>query len=544
MAVAGRQLATSARTRAATPGIRRRAPLALWLPALAVALLMILPLAYLIIRTASAGETALALLVRPRTGWIILNSLSLAGTVTGASIMLSVPLAWLMTRTDLPGRRIWSVLTVLPLVLPSYVAGYTLVAALGPRGILQEALAGPFGIQRLPEIYGFGGAALALTLCSYPYMLLSVRAALRGLDPACEEAARGLGQNSWTTFFRVTLPQLRPAIGAGSLLVALYTLSDFGAVSLLQFETFTRAIYVQYQGSFDRALAAALALVLVAFTAALLVIEARTRGRMRQARSGVGAARLARPVALGRWRWPALIMCGLVVLIALAMPIGVLLYWLARGLAAGEIARVAWTVAANSAAVSLLAAAGAVLASLPLAMLAVRYPGWLTGAIERFSYAGYALPGIVIALALVFFGANYAGFLYQTLVMLVIAYVVRFLPQAIGASRTALQQISPNIEDAARGLGRSPRQVVTSITMPLARPGLLAGGALVFLTAMKELPATLLLSPIGFETLATSIWHATSSAQFARAALPALLLVAVSAIPTALMTRRESQEQL
>jgi iron(III) transport system permease protein len=520
----------------------RRPPLGLWLPAAAIAAVMALPLVYLLIRALGAGETALTLLWRPRTAEIVFNSALLALTVTAASAALALPLAWLQVRTDLPGRRLWAVVTVLPLVVPSYVAAYTLLAALGPRGLVQELLAGPLGVTRLPEIYGFGGAALVMTACAYPYMLLTVRGALGGLDACFEEAARGLGERPWGVFRRVILPQLRPALGAGGLLVALYTLSDFGAVSLLRFETFTSAIYLQYQGAFDRTLAAALALLLVALTAIILVFEARTRGRARYHRASAGVARPARRQELGRWRWPALAFSGAVVAVALALPVAVLLFWLARGLMIGLPLEAVWWTALNSTLASGLAALAAVLASLPLAVLAVRYAGPVSSAIERTAYAGYALPGIVIALALVFFGANYAPWLYQTLAMLVLAYVVRFLPQAVGATRATLLQVNPRLEEAARGLGHGPRQVVLRVTAPLVRAGLLTGGALVFLTAMKELPATLLLGPIGFETLATSIWHATSNAMFTQAALPALLLVLVSAPPVALMAWREGRD--
>jgi iron(III) transport system permease protein len=181
----------------------------------------------------------------------------LAAVVTAASVAVAVPLAWLTARTDLPGRRAWAVLAALPLVIPSYVGGFVLVSMFGPRGLLQDALA-PLGVERLPEIYGLPGAALALTLFSYPYVLLTVRGALRGMDPALEEASRSLGSGGWATFFRVTLPQLRPAIVAGALLVALYSLSDFGAVSLLQFDSFSREIYTQYRSAFDRTPAAIL----------------------------------------------------------------------------------------------------------------------------------------------------------------------------------------------------------------------------------------------------------------------------------------------
>jgi iron(III) transport system permease protein len=368
-----------------------------------------------------------------------------------------------------------------------------------------------------------------------------VRGALRGTDPALEEASRSLGSGGWSTFFRITLPQLKPAIIAGALLVALYSLSDFGAVSLLQFDSFSREIYTQYRSAFDRTPAAILGLMLVALTAAILALESRARGRARYHRSTAGSVRPrdGAVIALGRWRWPALLFCGTVVLLALVVPVGVLVFWLARGLAAGEPLRLLWGAAFNSVYVSALAAGVAALAAVPVAILAVRHPGRMAGFIERLSYLGYALPGIVLALALVFFGANFAPGVYNTLALLVFAYAVHFLPQAVGATRFALLQVRPSVEEAARGLGRGPAGVVTTVTAPLASSGILAGAALVFMTTMKELPATLLLSPLGFDTLATSIWTATSEAFFARAAAPALLLIAVSALPMYLLVVRE-----
>jgi iron(III) transport system permease protein len=501
---------------------------------------MLVPLTYLLLRALSGGWADFFEIVADGDTLAILGrSVLLAVVVTAASAGIAVPLAWLTARTDLPGRRTWAVLAALPLVIPSYVGGFVLVSVLGPRGILQGILE-PFGIERLPEIYGLPGAALALTLFSYPYIFLTVRSAFRGMDPALEEAAKSLGSGGWTTFLKITLPQLRPAIVAGALLVALYALSDFGAVSLLQFDSFAREIYIQYRSAFDRTPAAVLALMLVALTAVILVLEGRTRGRLRYHRSTVGAARPnIRTVSLGRWRWPALAFCGGIVSLALVAPVGILVFWLARGVAEGEPLRLVWRATWHSVYVSGLAAGVAALAALPVALLAVRYAGRVAGLVERMTYLGYALPGIVLALSLVFFGANYAPALYGTLGILVIAYVIHFLPQAVGATRTALLQINPSVEEAARGLGRSPASVLATITAPMARSGILAGAALVFLTTMKELPATLLLSPIGYDTLATSIWNATSEAFFARAAAPALLLIFVSAIPMYFLTIRE-----
>jgi len=502
---------------------------------------MILPLIYLVLRGFENGwGEVFEIALRDKTLAVLLRSVALAAVVTAASIAVAVPLAWLTARTDLPGRRMWAVLAALPLVIPSYVGGFVLVSMFGPKGLAQDALA-PLGVERLPEIYGLPGAALALTLFSYPYVFLTVRGALRGVDPALEEASRGLGSGSWTTFFRVTLPQLRPAIVAGALLVALYTLSDFGAVSLLHFDSFSREIYTQYRSAFDRTPAAILALMLVMLTGAILTLEARTRGRSRYHRSTAGSTRPhhSTAVTLGRWRWPALLFCAAVVALALAVPVGVLVFWLTRGLAAGEPLRLLWGEAFNSVYASGLAAGVAALATLPVAVLVVRFPGRVAGLVERLSYLGYALPGIVLALALVFFGANFAPGLYGTLGLLVFAYTVHFLPQAVGATRAALLQVRPSVEEAARGLGRGPMRVMATVTAPLASSGILAGAALVFLTTMKELPATLLLAPLGFDTLATSIWKATSEAFFARAAAPALLLILVSALPMYLLVIRE-----
>ncbi len=289
--------------------------------------------------------------------------------------------------------------------------------------------------------------------------------------------------------------------------------------------------------------AAALSLVLVAVAIVILFIEIRTRGRAQYHRNTVGVTRSLTYTRLNRWRWPALGFCTVVILLALIMPMSVLGYWLVRGISAGEPLRLVWSSALNSGYVSGLAAVVTALAALPVAVLAVRYSGRISGLLERTTYVGFALPGIVIALALVFFGANYATPIYQTLGLLIFAYVIVFLPQAVGSIRSSLLQISPRVEEAARSLGRTPLQTLVTVTLPLVRPGILAGAALVFLTTMKELPATLLLSPIGFKTLAISIWSATSEAFFARAAVPSLLLILISSVPMAFLVIRERRGQ-
>lgn len=531
-------------------------PVLLLFAAWMVAAVLLLSPSYLILRTLGTGPDAWDLLIRARVLEILGRTLLLVGVVTGASILLAIPLAWLTVRTDLPFKTIWSVTTALPLVIPSYVAGFIVVVTLGPKGMLQGLLESIFGLERLPDISGFPGAALTLTLLSYPYVLLTVRAAFLRLDPSLEEISRGLGRNPWATFFGVILPSLRPAIATGGLLVALYTLADFGAVSLLRFETFTWAIFMQYESALDRGLAAALSLALIAIALVLVAGEAFNRGRWRYYRSGSGAIRPFTPVRLGHWRWPALTLCGLVVTSSLVLPMSVLAYWVIRGVSAGEPLLLLWEATRNSVYVSAAAAGAAVAAALPIAALSVRFPGMLSSILERIAYIGFALPGIAIALSLVFFGANYGHFrvcwswvswicaeftLYQTTGLLVLGYVVLFVSAAVGAVRSSFLQVSPNVEEAARGLGRSPLRVFSSVTLPLVRPGIISGAALVFLLTMKELPATLILSPIGFQTLATAIWSAASEAFFAQAAAPALLLILTSSVPLAFLLLRSRQ---
>jgi iron(III) transport system permease protein len=515
---------------AVAPGtLRRRAPLLLTVPALATVGAVLLPLAYLVVRAAGADRDAWEVLDVDRTGPLVFDTGALVAVVVLCAAAIGIPLAWLVVRTDVPGRAFWAVAAALPLVIPSYVAALVLLGALGPRGLLQDLLEEPLGVERLPEIYGLPGAAVALTLSTYPYVFLLTAAALRDLDPALEEAARSLGHTRFAAFRRVTLPALRPSVAAGCLLVALYVLSDFGAVSLMDYPALTRSIYLQYQALFDREPAAVLSLVLVCLAALVLVLESRFRRRARYHRASPGAARASAPVALGHWRWPALAFCSLVVGVFLVLPIGVLTYWTWEAVPLDRPVGLPWEQALNSVLASSVAAGIAAVAVLPVAFLSQRHPAPWTRVLERASFTANALPGIVIALSLVFFGARYGGILYQTLAMLVFAYVVRFLPQALAATGAAIRTVDPRVEEAARGLGHRELSVLARVTVPLIRPGLLAGAALVFLSAMKELPATLLLRPIGFDTLATEIWTATSVAAYTEAAPAALLLVAVSA---------------
>jgi iron(III) transport system permease protein len=515
----------------------RRPPLALLLAGIAIGIAASLPAAYLVVVIADGAAVAWDAVWSSRTAALVGRTAALAAAVTTAAVSIGVTLAWLTVRSDLPGRRAWATLATLPLVIPSYIGAYLLVSALGPRGELQGALE-VVGIERLPSIYGFVGACLALTLFTYPLVMIPVRGALRRLDPQLEEAATTLGRRPLAVLRSVVIPQLAPAIGAGALLVALYTLSDFGAVSIMRFNSLTRDIYISATSSFDRTGAAALGAVLLFLTLGVLVVYLRIRNRTAYHRTGPGTARPAATVPLGSWKLPAIAFCSLIVALALLLPFGMLVYWSTKELGSGlELGSVAAN-AGNSLLAGSFAAGAAALAAIVVAILAVRFRSPTSTAIERLSYAGYALPGIVVALALVFVGTRVAPALYQTFAMLVFALAVHYLPLAVGPVAASLLQVSPRVEEAARGLGRGPLQVFGTITTPLAASGVLAGTALVFLHAVKELPATLLLAPIGFETLATDIWRQTSVGFFEAGAIPALVLLLVAAPPLYLLSER------
>lgn len=519
-------------------------PVGLTLLAGAVAAAVLFPLVW-VVASALDAEGARQLLTRPSVWQVSINSALMTAIVTITCIFIGVPAAYLVTRTDLPFRRAFTVLLALPLVIPSYIGAFTYVSAFGPRGTFQDLLL-PLGVERIPSIYGLQGAVLILTLYTYPYVFLTTRAALKSMDTRLVDAARTLRHTQWEAFRRIVVPQITPAVGAGSLLVALYTLSDFGTPAIMRYDVFTRVIWVVYGDVLGggRDLAALLSLQVVAVTLVILAIESRVSGEgVQSSRAGGRATR----VALGRWRWPAAAAAGTVVLLALAIPLAVLGTWLANtGNVTAEAVGFTPRSVLNSVGVAGVAALVAALASIPVAYLASMYDARIGHVFERATYVGYAVPGIVMGLALVFFASRYGGALYREgvilLPLLVFAYVVRFLPQAVGSTHASFTQVGASLPEAARTLGHSPLETFRRVTLPLVAPGIVAGAALVFLTTMKELPATLMLRPASFNTLVTRLWTAYQAGYVGEAAFPALALLVVSGVSMALILRMEGYD--
>jgi len=501
-----------------------------------VALVVLVP-AFWVVRRALSAEDGYELVLRGENLRVFGNTVLLVVVVTVASVAISVPLAYVTTFTDLPFRRLLTVLVALPLVIPSYIGAFGFVTAFGPRGELQSVLE-PYGVESLPEIYGLTGAALVITLYTYPYVFITTRAALRSVNPSVVEAARTLNGERGSVFRRVVLPQVKPAVGAGSLLVALYALSDFGTPAIMRFDVYTRVIYVDYN-AWNPDSAALLSLQLVALAAVVLIAETALRGRTESRGGGVSGDGAA-VVELGGWRAPAVGACLVPPLLALAVPVGVLFLWLVRGEASYATGGGFDTgVVYNSVYVAGFAAVAAAVAALPVAYSSAR--GGLSGRFaERAVYVGYALPGVVLGLALVFFGSPTR--LYQTVPLLVFGYVVRFLPESVGITRASFVQFDERLAEASRTLGSAPRRTFVRVMLPLVAPGVVAGAALVFLTTMKELPVTLFLRPPGFETLVTQVWSAYEEGFFGQAAVPALILVGISAVSMLVILSTEKYE--
>jgi iron(III) transport system permease protein len=498
----------------------KRPSIGLLLPVLLLVLLSLLPLFYVFTKAWQAGWTeALHLLWRPYVFGLLRNTLMLMTGVTLACGIIGLSLAWLLERSNLPGRRVWGVILCLPFAVPAFVSSFTWVSLSA-------------------QFEGLGGAILVMTLSKYPLIFLPVAATLRNLDPSLEESARTLGHNRWGVFFRVTLPLLWPSLLAGSLLIALHMLVEFGALSIIGLQTFTTAIYQQFELEFSNANAAMLSAVLLALCLALLWLELRVRGKGRHVRTGQGAARQSGQVRLGPWMLLGQLYCLALAIIGSGIPLGMLAYWLAVGTSAAFPASEIGEALLSSLMLSLGGAALCLALAVPVGLLVVRHKGRLAIWAERLPYLLHALPGLVIALSLVYFALHYVPALYQTSGLLLIAYALLFLPLAQAPVRTALNKAAPQLEEAARTLGASSFSAFCRVTLPIIFPALGAAFALVFLDAMKELTATLLLSPTGLNTLATAVWAHTSNVEFAAAAPYAALLIVVSGLPVYLLTTR------
>ncbi len=465
------------------------------------------------------------------------RSLWLGFTVSAATMFTGLMLAWFSVRTDVPGARVWRVLAPLPLVFPSFVGATALLAGFAPGGLVEQ-LTAPLGLPSVPQVRGFLGAWYVLTLFTYPYVYLPAAARLASLPHSLEESARLLGRKPVGVFVSVVLPQAWGAVLAGGLLVFLYVISDFGAVTLLGYDTLTEQIYADRL--FDQPRAMALAFVLA--LAALVVVAAERRLSSHPPPAHTATVDPPTLVRLGRWRRPVWVMLAAFLGNALIGPLAVLGWWALQGLRS-QVNTIGLSIdlgallgpVLRSAGISAASALVAIAVVLPVAWISARHRSRTADWANTLMVSGFALPGLVTALAVVFFVINtpLVSRWYQTLPLLVFAYVIHFGAHAVRAARVAVDADPVSLGEAATTLGASRLRRLGAVDLPLMAPGLAAGASLVLLSVMKELPATLLLAPIGFDTLATEIWDAAETGALAQAGLASLVLVGVAAVLTA-----------
>ncbi|ACT07360.1 binding-protein-dependent transport systems inner membrane component [Dickeya chrysanthemi Ech1591] len=481
------------------------------LMALLLSLLALLPLGFVVGITLDTGwDTVKTLVFRPRVGELLLNTVLLVAVTLPLCTLLGVALAWLTERTTLPGRRVWSLLLTAPLAVPAFVQSYA-------------------WISLLPGMNGLAAGVFLSVLAYFPFIYLPAAAVLRRLDPSLEDVATSLGARPWRVFFRVVLPQLRLAVWGGSLLIALHLLAEYGLYAMIRFDTFTTAIFEQFQSTFNGLAANMLAGVLVLCCMGLLLLEALTRGRARYARVGSGSARSQTPWRLSPVAGFAYVLLPLALtVLALGVPLMTLTRWLWLG--GMDVWRndELWPALRQTLWLGISGAVLVTLCAFPMAWLSVRYPSRLYRLLEGCNYITSALPGIVVALALVTVTIHTLRPLYQTEFTLLLAYVLMFMPRALINLRAGIAQAPVELENVARSLGCSPGQALWRITLRLAAPGAAAGAALVFLAVTNELTATLLLAPNGTRTLATGFWALTSEIDYMAAAPYALIMVVLS----------------
>lgn len=519
-------IAQASAAAAAVPGQlvrhrRRGAHPAVVAAALIVAAFALIPAGFVgWVLVQSGWDTAAAMIFRPRVGEIFVSTVVLQLLAVPLSIILALALAWLTERTDLPFRSLWRWLAVAPLAIPAFVQAY--------------AWDSSFAVLR-----GLWPAVTISVLAYFPLVYLPVIAQLRRLDPAAEDMAATLGNPPALVFLRVVLPQLRLALCGGGLLIALHLLAEYGLFVLVRYDTLTVAIVNQFQAVYDGPAANLMGIVLVTCAVALLALEGWLRGNRRYARIGGGAARPAPLARLGR-SWPLWMALPVATTaLAVGLPLVTLVRWLWIGGAE------AWHLEELVAAIgqtALYAVSGAgfvCLVALPAAWMAARTPGPLQRALENVHLYVGALPGVIVALALVAITVRVALPLYQTVATMLVAYVLLFLPRAIISVRASLAQVPVELQNAAIALGTPPLRAAIGVTLRLASPGIAAGMALVAMGITTELTATLMLSPIGTETLATQFWARTGEFDHVGAAPFALAMVVLS-IPLCIILHRQA----
>ncbi|ABV93762.1 putative ABC transporter permease component [Dinoroseobacter shibae DFL 12 = DSM 16493] len=535
---------------------KRREARLLGTGALVLAALCLLPMLAVLITALSGGTDTLAQLADTVLPGYTGATLALVVLVGTGTFMIGTSTAWLISMYEFPGRRWLEVLLVLPLAFPAYVLAYAYTHVLDHPGIVQATLRSVMGWGPrdywFPEIRSLGGAAAMLILVLYPYVYLLARAAFVQQSATTFFAARALGRTPFRAFLEVSMPMARPAIAAGVLLATMETIADFGTVSYFGVHTFATGIYTSWFNMGDRVAASQLALGLLGFALLLAVLERQSRGSAKY-HGGKRQEAMPRTTLTGWHRWSATILCGAPVLLGVAIPIVTLLV-MGIGSEQNLLSRRYIRFITNSLTLASAAAVLTVCAAVILGYYQRVRPGPRSDAALYIARLGYAIPGGVIAVGLLvpfalfdntldaWMRANFdlsTGLLLTGSIWLLVgAYMIRFLAAALGAYEGGQATINLNLDYAARVLGQTAYGTLRRVHLPILTPSLLTALLIVFVDVMKELPATLIMRPFNYDTLAVQAYRLASDERLEGAAVPSLLIVAVGLLPVILLCRQ------
>lgn len=510
--------------------------------AMGVATLVATPIIFMLYSALTVDTHLWVRLYDTRLKIILPNTIKLLLSVGALTVIIGVVSAWIVTRYDFKGKSIWEWVMILPLAMPGYVLAYAYASIMAPGGPFQSLWINLFGDSVAPpSLYNFWGVSLVLSLVNYPYVYLLTRASLLSQNVTYDEAARVLGASRWKRFWSINIRMAYPGIIAGLALALMEVMADFGTVAMLRYPTFTEAIYRQMTGRFDSKGAAALAIILVGMTFLLLNVERyfRRKALFEQTK---GRYKTYTPKKLKKGGWIVVtLILTLIISLAFVVPVGLLLKWGIEAILKGGIDSRFIKFTFNTLSVSAIGATLASILAIPVAYLHARRPNILNKAFYFLSTLGYSLPGPVIAVSLLLTASFLFPQLYGGFILLLIAYVTRFIPITIQSQDSSISMVSKSLEDASRTLGAGTWETVRKILLPLIKPGLLTGWVIAFVDCMKELPATLMLRPLAFDTLAVRVWMEASEALWEMAALPALLIVIAGLIPIAIITNSMSR---
>jgi len=514
----------------------------IYISSLILAFFLILPLLYLLVKITFEFNLFFDFIFNTKILKLSFNTVSLILLVVIFSILISLPLAFLNVRSNMPFAKYLTSISVLPIALPSYVMATTQIEIWSKNGWVHNFLQLFFEMKTFPSFYGLVGSVFVLSLITYPYVYIGLAAMFRRFDYQMIDASRTLGDSSFGTFRKIIFPLVKPTIVAGSLLVSLYVLSDFGAVSLLRFNTFTIAIFNRMYNSISNYGVLEISLLAILFCFLILFIESKTKNEARYfSNSNLSDIK---KIDLGIWKWILFPISLIPLIFGFILPISVLIYWFIIGFGEDTGFRDVIQPTINTIIISSVSAFFITLVSIPLLITIRKNIRILSFMIDKVSYIGLSLPGVIVSMSLVFFCINYFDYIYQTFIVLVLGYFISFLPAALGPIKSSMTQIDPKLEDASFTLGAGKIKTYYNIVIKLASPGFIYGGVLVFILCLKELPATLILSPIGFQTLATEIWSNASEAFFIKTALASIVLVIIAGIPSYIFMSNDLSKRL